>query len=124
MCRVKEENIMLLKDAMRNLSQIESDLFINRISNYDYSVFDIEYKLIIDDFCKGENNQVYKDFAGSGEHAFLYIMGIRTDIELVANTIKKICHHNYWSFPLKRFSYLIAKYPDKFVDRLTANYIW
>lgn len=109
---------MTYKDAMQNLALIESDHYIQALYEFDRSCLDIPYFEILEDWRLGENKQKYSNWLNTGEHIFLYRMQIGTDLDLVANTLKRIADHNQWSWCAKHFKGLLDRMPSEFVDDL------
>lgn len=106
------------KEAMQNLVRIESDHFIQSLYNFDRSCLDIPYAEILEDWRLGINKQKYGNWLCKGEHVFLYRMQLGMDLDLVANTLKRIAEYNQWSWCTKHFTDLLDRMPSEFVNDL------
>lgn len=107
--------------ALQTLAHLESSLFISDLNSFDTGILIIPHSELVTDSRLGENKQKYITEKG---HCFYLILDHYARVSLVARTIKTICKANNWTGELKRFDYLLKKYPEYFVESLKDRYIF
>lgn len=107
------------KQAIATLTHLESSLFISELNSFDTGILSIPHSELVADSRLGENKQKYITEKG---HCFYLAIDHYARVSLVARTIKTICKANNWTGELKRFDYLLKKYPEYFVNSLIERH--
>lgn len=99
-----------------------SDLGIKTINGFDFTFYEIPWVEIRDDWCLGDNKQIY--VLDSGEHYFLAKQKFISHARKLARAINTVCDSNNWINRLKRFESIIKKFDQRFQDRLHGESVW
>lgn len=111
---------MTLNEANQTLAGANSSYMIDYTTKFDYSLFDIEYSDLVNDFFRGDSKRLYSTATG---HGWTDLLEFIATARKLCNSIVKIarseCTTNNWS----RYQYVFSKLDSRFSDYCLKNTI-
>ena len=111
-------------DKMKlNYNYISSIHFLMKLHDFDYSLLDIPFNVLLDDYGLEKNEQKYSNWNNSGKHLLLYIIRHNNNLDLVIHTINELIKYNNHNLDHIPFKHILDKMPIKFIEEVNKKLI-